>query len=217
MTHTPNPIYENKSGRTTLSLVFTILITGALFLIIPLTQLSSEVENPEDEKETNHYVITPPPEPPEPPEPPKPEKNTDEPPEMIETPQRLTIDMIDGLLNPRHGTGPAVYSVFDPKDFPSELPVFDPGELDVAPRPILTTAPVYPPELKRNRVEGSVDVIYVVTPNGNVTNIRIADATHREFAEAVRSCLRRWNFEPGKKDNQDVASRVRQSFGFNLK
>ena len=42
MQHTPSPIYESKSGRTTLSLVFTILITGGLFLIIPLTQLSSQ-------------------------------------------------------------------------------------------------------------------------------------------------------------------------------
>ena len=176
-------------------------------MIIPLPQLSSEVEDPEEPDDSQDIYMTPPPDPPEPPKPP----------EMVDKPEKLTIEQIRNLMDPRHGTGPAVYSIFDPKDFPTELPIFNPDELDVAPRPILTTAPVYPPELKRNEVEGKVDVIYIVTRKGNVSNIRIADATHREFAEALRNCLRGWDFEPGRKDNQDVTTRVRQSFGFNLK
>ena len=176
-------------------------------MIVPLPQLSSEVEDPEEPDDSQDIYMTPPPDPPEPPKPP----------EMVDKPEKLTIEQIRNLMDPRHGTGPAVYSIFDPKDFPTELPIFNPDELDVAPRPILTTAPVYPPELKRNEVEGKVDVIYIVTPKGNVSNIRIADATHREFAEALRNCLRGWDFEPGRKDNQDVTTRVRQSFGFNLK
>ena len=218
MTHTPNPIYENKSGRTTFSLVFTILITGALFLIIPLTQLSSQYTSPSAPEDSQPIFMTPPPDPPEPPKPPEPDDQKDEPPEMDQKPEKLTIEQIRGLMDPHHGTGPnKVYTDFNPSDFPTELPIFNSDELDVAPRSILTAAPVYPPELKRERVEGTVEVIYIVTPKGNVTNIRITNATHREFAEAVRACLRRWSFEPGRKDNQDVTTRVRQSFGFNLK
>ena len=67
MTHTPNPIYENKSGRTTLSLVLTILITGGVFLVIPLTQLSSERPPVSLINEKNTLFVSPPPEPPEPP------------------------------------------------------------------------------------------------------------------------------------------------------
>ncbi|MDG2170856.1 MAG: energy transducer TonB [Opitutales bacterium] len=218
MTHTPNPIYENKSGRTTLSLVFTILITGLLFLIIPLTQLSSQVEDPEDPEDSQHIYMTPPPDPPEPPKPPEPDDKPDEPPEMDDKPEKLTIEQIRNLMDPGHGTGNhKVYTSFDPDAFETETLIFLIGELDEAPKSIITAAPVYPPELKRARIEGTVEVIYIVTTRGNVSNIRIVDAAHREFAESVRTSLRRWSFEPGRKDNQDVTTRVRQSFGFNLK
>ena len=218
MTHTPNPIYENKSGRTTLSLVFTILITGGLFLIIPLTQLSSKNREPEDPDKDKSTFISPPPMQPIVPDPPdKKDDEIEETPEMDDTFTPIPLSMITGLFMPT-GEGPNQFvSGFNPKDFPTESLIFDPGDLDEAPKSILTAAPIYPPELKRARIEGTVEVIYVVTPRGKVTNIRITNADHRQFAEAVRVCLRRWSFEPGRKDNQDVATRVRQSFDFNLK
>ena len=116
------------------------------------------------------------------------------------------------------GNGPNQYIPgFDRDDFEVVDPIFNEADLDVAPKSIVTASPTYPPELKRARIEGRVDVIYIVSPQGNVKSVRITDATHRQFAESVRNALRRWTFEPGKKDNQDVSTRVRQSFGFNLK
>ena len=218
MTHTPNPIYENKSGRTSLSLVFTILTTGGLFLIIPLTQLSSEEKEPEDEKDRQRIFMTPPPLPVDIPEPPdKDDEQEDPPPEMDPTFQQLTLTQINGLFLESTGGAKQFVSGFNENDFPIADPIFDSAELDVAPKAILTAAPTYPPALKRARIEGTVEAVYIVTAQGKVKSVRITDATHRAFAESVRGSLRRWTFEPGKKDDKAVTSRVRQSFGFNLK
>lgn len=213
----PNPIYESKSGKTSLCLVFTILITGALFIILPLTQLSS-IPCSEIEDEASHtYVVPPPPKPPEPPEPPEKKKQLEDPIELDDSLNKVTIRDMDYLLTGVFGDG--VHNVIkniNPPTFDGEDISFETFDLDTIPRPISQTAPPYPASLKRAHIEGSVEVVFVVTSTGGVRNIRITSATHREFVDSVRHTLQRWNFEPGKIDNKAVNTRVRQRFDFTV-
>ena len=106
---------------------------------------------------------------------------------------------------------------FENLDFEVENLIYDTDDLDSHPNPIVQSNPAFPSALKRGGIEGFVEVVFVVTANGKVRNIRISKASHREFAESVRNALRQWNFEPGKLDNKAVATRVRQSFLFTFK
>lgn len=80
------------------------------------------------------------------------------------------------------------------------------------------TAPVYPPELRAQRVEGEVDAQFVVNPDGTVdmTTLSWLRSTDMRFTEAVRQCLLRARFIPATIDGRPVRQVVQQAFMFNL-
>jgi hypothetical protein len=91
MKHTPSPIYESKSGRTTLSLVFTILITGGIFIILPLTQVSSQPTSICTGDDGRNITVTPPPKYDPPPIPDKKDDPIDDNPELIPEHKPLSL------------------------------------------------------------------------------------------------------------------------------
>jgi len=218
MRHPPSPIYESKSGRTTLSLVFTILITGGLFIILPLSQLSSEPTVPKDEEERKPFLINVPPKPPDPPVPDKPEDKPDDEIELNAPKEKPSIRDVTDFYSGVRGTGDGgVMKNFRVPDIDIKDLIYEPEDLDSHPQALVQSAPAFPSALKRGRIEGFVEVVFVVTADGKVRNIRISKASHREFAESVRDSVRQWSFEPGKLNNKAVATRVRQTFHFTLK
>lgn len=71
----------------------------------------------------------------------------------------------------------------------------------VADRPVLFhSLPVYPDWAKREAVESSVTLYFVVRPNGSVKeNIMVQrTAGYGDFDESARTALRAWRFEPLK-------------------
>ena len=174
MNHIPNPIYENTSGRTSISLVSTILITGGLFLLIPITQLSSEwLKPPSEDEQSKTAFIKPPPLIPDL------EKIEDEP-EPIDEDIDLKVDhppltLTQLILTFAEGKGSksTFFSDLKAPEFGQQQLIYFTDELDVPPKVVAFAAPVYPPQLKRERVEGSVEVIYLVTEKGKVQSISI--------------------------------------------
>ncbi|MCB1121130.1 MAG: energy transducer TonB, partial [Verrucomicrobiae bacterium] len=63
---------------------------------------------------------------------------------------------------------------------------------------------------------GTVVAEFIVTRTGKVIRIDIINSTSREFNDPVINALRRWQFEPGIKDDQKVNTRVRIPFNFRL-
>lgn len=217
MKNTPSPIYESKSGRTTLSLVFTILMTGALFLVLALTQVIS-IPVPVDPTENGPSIVINPPADYNPPPIQKEEKTTEDEIDFEPDIDKVSIRDIDFLIWNPNGNGVKRFmTVFDPNAFEVENLIYDPEDLDTPPNPLLQPAPPYPPAMRSGRIEGSVSVQYIVTTEGAVRDIRITGASNREFVESVRNTLRRWSFEPGKLKNKAVTTRVKQTFHFNLK
>jgi TonB family protein len=78
--------------------------------------------------------------------------------------------------------------------------------------------PVYPSALRAAQIEGSVVARFVVDSVGRVEAASIAfpEATHAQFAEAVRRALLRSRYLPAFVGRRPVRQLVEQRFGFTL-
>ena len=71
------------------------------------------------------------------------------------------------------------------------------AQVEVAERRALKTLlPSYPAKALRERLEGDVQVCYVVDTNGNVHRPRIAATSHRWFNRAAIRAARGFRYEP---------------------
>lgn len=85
--------------------------------------------------------------------------------------------------------------------------------------PVLThrVEPAYPPEAKRTRRQGWVDVAFTVQADGSVTGATVSDAEPKYvFDRAALSAVSRWQFNPGTQDGKPVASQMHQRIEFRL-
>lgn len=95
--------------------------------------------------------------------------------------------------------------------------VYEIAELDKPPSPKVRVAPVYPRELKANRITGSVTVVFIVDEAGKVTRESIEKSDHRDFNEAALVAVRQWEFIPGYLNGEPVKTRVRLPLSFTLR
>ena len=97
--------------------------------------------------------------------------------------------------------------------------VFTPGLVDkpAAPRPG-NPAPIYPSSLRAAQIEGTVLARFVVDSAGHaeVASIEFPEATHPQFAEAVRQSLIRSRYLPAMLQGRPVRQLVEQRFAFSL-
>jgi TonB family protein len=92
---------------------------------------------------------------------------------------------------------------------------FSIADLDQRPRPIIQTMPDYPVELRKRKVEGTVQVVFLVDREGRVTNPRVEKSTNPAFERPALEAVRRWKFEPGTRSGQHVAFKMRVPITFN--
>jgi TonB family protein len=79
-------------------------------------------------------------------------------------------------------------------------------------------APLYPPDLLKRRIEGTVIVQYVVDTTGyaDTSTFRVISATHNGFVKAVREVLPLMRFRPAFMGDRRVAQLVQQPFAFRI-
>ena len=79
-------------------------------------------------------------------------------------------------------------------------------------------APAYPPALRAAQIEGSVLARFVVDTTGRAepASISFPEATHEQFAEAVRQSLLRSRYLPAIVSERPVRQLVEQRFAFTL-
>ena len=82
-----------------------------------------------------------------------------------------------------------------------------------------SVAPLYPPDLVEQGIEGEVFAEFVVDTTGSVdtTTIRILETTHPEFAASVRDALPRMLFHPAIRNLRKVRQLVQQRFRFQIR
>lgn len=88
-----------------------------------------------------------------------------------------------------------------------------PGEW---PKLISSVAPKYPAKLLANKIEGDVTVAFVVTKDGEVTQVRAVSSDHPEFAAAAIEALKQWRYSPGLKSGRPVNTEMKQPVRFEL-
>jgi protein TonB len=94
--------------------------------------------------------------------------------------------------------------------------IFDLASLDQRPEARVRIPPIYPFELKRARVEGSVTVGFIVDSNGDVREPYIIKSSASGFEQAAIDAALKWKFKPGKKGGVAVNTRVSQTMPFTL-
>jgi protein TonB len=106
------------------------------------------------------------------------------------------------------GTGTAVEGAasFDP--------VFALADLDQKPRPIFQATPSYPYEMRRRKVEGTVQMMFVVNEEGRVVQPTVEKSSHQEFERAALDAVRQWTFEPAVRAGRKVPCRMRVPLRF---
>jgi periplasmic protein TonB len=88
------------------------------------------------------------------------------------------------------------------------------ADLDQRPRPISQTSPMYPADLRRRRVEGTVNVVFLVDTDGRVLNPAVEKSTDPGFERTALEAVRRWRFEPGTRQGRKVQFKMRVPITF---
>ena len=91
-----------------------------------------------------------------------------------------------------------------------------PAAMDKVPRPVRQDQPVYPPALRAKGVTGTVTVEFVVGTDGRVASAKAIKSTNADLARAAEEAALKWEFEPGEKDGQKVATQMRLDLQFDL-
>ena len=98
----------------------------------------------------------------------------------------------------------------------SAIDVFELSEVDKAPSPTMQIPPRYPADMQRDKVEGTVVLLFVLDERGRVKEVKAEKSSHPSFERPALEAARQWTFEPAVKDGQPVRARMRQPLRFRL-
>lgn len=84
------------------------------------------------------------------------------------------------------------------------------------PRAVVNTAPVYPEDARKDRVEGVVVVQTVIEKDGSVSRARIVKRLHPSLDQAALDAIRQWRFEPALLDGEPVAVHYNLTINYRL-
>jgi TonB family protein len=77
---------------------------------------------------------------------------------------------------------------------------------DIPPKPGNVVFAVYPFELLRDGVNGTAEVRFLVSPNGEVEQATVVKATRPEFGQALLAMIDEWRFQPAMKEGKPTPS-----------
>lgn len=87
----------------------------------------------------------------------------------------------------------------------------------VTPPKILSKVePVYPPDAKDERIEGTVTLKAEITPAGNAENIAVVKSLDPRFDANAVAAVTNWRFQPGMKDGEAVTVAATIEITFHL-
>jgi protein TonB len=98
----------------------------------------------------------------------------------------------------------------------SRLEIFPHGALDRTPRAKVQIPPDYPYAMKQTGASGSVLVEFDVDTSGAVVRAEAIRYTDREFVEPAVRAVRKWKFEPGRRNGKAVPFRMTVPIEFGI-
>lgn len=94
--------------------------------------------------------------------------------------------------------------------------IFTIGKLDRVPRAKVQIPPDYPYAMKQSGANGSVVVEFDVDTTGAVVRAEAISYTDREFVEPAVRAVRKWRFEPGRRNGKAVPFRMTVPIEFGI-
>lgn len=98
----------------------------------------------------------------------------------------------------------------------SRTAILSPDLLDRAPHAKVQLPPEYPHAMKQSGASGSVVVEFDVDTAGRVVRAEAISYTDREFAEPAVRAVRKWRFEPGRRNGKTVPFRMAVPIEFGI-
>jgi TonB family protein len=95
-------------------------------------------------------------------------------------------------------------------------PWIDQSTVTAAPWPIRQVSPIYPLAMRYSHLRGEVMVQFIVDQNGNVQNPVVLNSNNPGFDEAALVAIRKWVFQPGRRDGRPVNVRMAVPIIFQL-
>ena len=93
--------------------------------------------------------------------------------------------------------------------------VFEIDDLDELPKPLTPLKPIYPTRASRRKIEGHVQVEFILTADGTVRDIKVLDSEPAGiFDNAAMRAIENWRLAPGQKDGKAVSTRIIQTVDF---
>jgi periplasmic protein TonB len=151
--------------------------------------------------------------------PPEPEPQREPEPPRRAPSMDFTPDLPTPSLTAPALRGPSVR--LDPSLFGGVVPmgeiVFAAADLDQPPRATVRTPPVYPYRARQRRIEGTLQVRFLVRRDGSVGEVVVESADPPGiFEDSVREAVARWRFEPGRLAGEAVAAWVVMPITFDM-
>jgi TonB family protein len=94
--------------------------------------------------------------------------------------------------------------------------VFEEGEVDEKARPRYRTGISFPPAAQEMGLSGVVAFVIVVDRKGRVADVQFEEVPHSIFKKPIERAVRKWRFDPAKKNGVPVSQKFRQRIEFNL-
>lgn len=218
MKHRSKESFAAKVGHFVLVALGAVALTLAFFLVLPVIQAISKPPQADTLVQSLDAANLPtPPAPPEEEVQEEPEEEQ-QPPELLEEAPPLDLAQLELALDPGGGEG------WLGGDFAVKLEtvaasaedvdaLFSIADLDQVPRAVHRPPPAFTAEMRR-KAPATVYVVFEVDQRGRVDNAIVPQPVDPMFDKAALTAVRKWKFEPGKRNGEPVRFRMRAPITF---
>jgi len=139
----------------------------------------------------------------------------------------LSLSDLESVLGPDSGGGGSLQEAIslssggriggtgDPASASEQGPAsFALSELDQRPQALQQVLPRYPSDLRRRKVQGTVEVVFLVDTDGRVMEPKVDKTTNEAFNQPALEAVRQWKFEAGTKEGKKVRFKMRVPITF---
>src|SRR6266478_5977401 len=82
------------------------------------------------------------------------------------------------------------------------------------PKPVYQPNPTYTESARRKKINGTVTVVMIVTPEGKVREVKVTKSLDKDLDQQAVTIVSTWKFQPATKDGKPVAVHLSAEVAF---